>query len=156
MAVSSLRALQTRTEKRIIYVCAILSNMIADTSLAKLAFEVSPQSALLLLFLSLTTFYFVWAVYSLLWHPYADIPGPFWAKVSRLWLARQVLRGDIDKIQRALHETHGRPCSGVQPLFTVPKLLCLPSARSLEDLFVPLQSHIPVGLFLTLSTHVHL
>lgn len=47
------------------------------------------------------------AVRSALFHPYADIPGPFWAKVSRLWLATQVLRGDLEKKQRDLHRRHG-------------------------------------------------
>ncbi|KAG4288531.1 hypothetical protein FPRO06_06183 [Fusarium proliferatum] len=45
--------------------------------------------------------------YSYYFHPYADIPGPFWAKISRFWLVRQVLRGDIHSTQRALHEKYG-------------------------------------------------
>jgi hypothetical protein len=48
------------------------------------------------------------AVYLCLFHHYADIPGPFWAKVTRLWLATQVLHGNIDKKQRELHRKYGR------------------------------------------------
>ncbi|OQV05442.1 hypothetical protein CLAIMM_10183 [Cladophialophora immunda] len=46
-------------------------------------------------------------VYSLYFHHYADVPGPFWAKVSRLWLAGQVLKGNLDIAQRELHRQYG-------------------------------------------------
>ena len=77
--------------------------MIVDSLLSHL-FLYLP--ALTLLFI-LVTIFIATAAYSYFFHPYADIPGPFWAKASRLWLARQVFRGDIDKSQRALHQKYG-------------------------------------------------
>lgn len=47
------------------------------------------------------------AIYLCFFHHYSDVPGPFWAKVSRLWLFIQVLRGNIDKTQRELHRKYG-------------------------------------------------
>lgn len=41
-------------------------------------------------------------------HSLSDIPGPFWASVSRLWLGIHVATGDFEKEQRELHEKHGK------------------------------------------------
>ncbi|KAH8801441.1 cytochrome P450 [Xylogone sp. PMI_703] len=52
--------------------------------------------------------WFAWGVYSYFFHPYSDLPGPFWAKISRFWLVVQVLKGNIDKKQRELHRKYGK------------------------------------------------
>jgi hypothetical protein len=39
--------------------------------------------------------------------PLSKCPGPFWASISRTWIMWQVIRGDLEKTQRTLHEKHG-------------------------------------------------
>ncbi|KAL3446982.1 cytochrome P450 [Aspergillus insuetus] len=48
-----------------------------------------------------------WIFYARFFHPLANIPGPFWASISRYWLAYQVSTGKADVIQRRLHERYG-------------------------------------------------
>ena len=63
----------------------------------------------LVVLLSLAILYWVgYSIYSVFFHHYSDLPGPFWAKVSRLWLAKQVLSGTVDQTQRELHEKYGK------------------------------------------------
>ncbi len=52
-------------------------------------------------------------VYAVTLHPFAKVPGPFWASVTRLWYMRQVYLGNMDKVQRALHKQYG-------PLIRIP------------------------------------
>lgn len=40
-------------------------------------------------------------------HPLRDVPGPFWARLSRLWYLHAVSRGDFHKINVGLHQKHG-------------------------------------------------
>jgi hypothetical protein len=80
--------------------------MIIDIILERLAC-VSTSAALALLVSSIAALWMMTLFYSYFFHPYADIPGPLWAKLSRFWLVRQVLRGDIHNTQRALHEKYG-------------------------------------------------
>ena len=56
-----------------------------------------------LLLLSAGVFWAASVVYLCFFHRYADVPGPFWAKISRFWLATQVLRGQVHKTQKCLH-----------------------------------------------------
>ena len=49
----------------------------------------------------------LWMVYTVTLHPLAKVPGPFWASVTRVWYMYQVYMGDMDKIQRAMHEKYG-------------------------------------------------
>ncbi|KAM6510768.1 hypothetical protein FSOLCH5_011213 [Fusarium solani] len=62
---------------------------------------------LIVLFSLVSLYWVVYSIYSVFFHHYSDIPGPFWAKVSRLWLAKQVLSGTVDQTQRKLHEKYG-------------------------------------------------
>jgi hypothetical protein len=62
----------------------------------------------------LPDFPLVLAAYVLLVTAYArlvrllkHIPGPFWASVTRLWMIHHVFRGDMDVVQRALHQKYG-------------------------------------------------
>ncbi|KAI8648343.1 hypothetical protein NCS56_01518600 [Fusarium sp. Ph1] len=118
--------------------------MIVDSFLSYL-FLYPPASTLL--FISATVFIRT-AAYSYFFHPYADIPGPFWAKVSRLWLARQVVRGDIDKTQRALHQNYG-PIVRVAPnelSISDPTALkviyAVNSGFSKTDFYLPFAAHL--------------
>ncbi|KAJ5986621.1 hypothetical protein N7451_010986 [Penicillium sp. IBT 35674x] len=40
-------------------------------------------------------------------HPLRDVPGPFWARFSRLWYLHAVSRGDFHKINVGLHQKYG-------------------------------------------------
>ncbi|KAH7230341.1 hypothetical protein MRS44_011974 [Fusarium solani] len=50
------------------------------------------------------TFYIV---YQRFFSHLASVPGPFWASVSRFWLARKFFAGDWDKTLRKLHQRYG-------------------------------------------------
>lgn len=70
---------------------------------------ISDSSKLTLIIIAtLPLIWVVSAIYSCWFHPYADIPGPLGARISRLWLAKQVLQGNIDKVQRDLHDKYGK------------------------------------------------
>jgi hypothetical protein len=49
-------------------------------------------------------------------HPLRDVPGPVWARFSRLWYLHAVSRGDFHKINVSLHQRHGEPplCPSMQ------------------------------------------
>lgn len=57
--------------------------------------------------LALAAYALLWTAYARLVHPLEHIPGPFWASVTRLWMIHHVLRGDMDVVQRALHQKYG-------------------------------------------------
>jgi len=49
----------------------------------------------------------LWMCYAVTLHPLAKVPGPLWASVTRLWYVYRVYKGDMDKVQRALHKKYG-------------------------------------------------
>ncbi|KAH8591216.1 cytochrome P450 oxidoreductase [Bisporella sp. PMI_857] len=48
-----------------------------------------------------------WVIYTRYFHPLAAIPGPFFASISRLWIALQLKGGDFEVKQRVLHAKYG-------------------------------------------------
>lgn len=42
-----------------------------------------------------------------LFSPLCDVPGPFWASVTRLWNVKIIIDGDQNVQLRDLHEKHG-------------------------------------------------
>lgn len=40
--------------------------------------------------------------------PLAQIPGPFIASISRLWMVQQSDKGDMHRVMLNLHEKHGK------------------------------------------------
>lgn len=42
-------------------------------------------------------------------HPLRDIPGPFWARFTRLWYLRAVRKGDFEMKNIDLHRSYGKP-----------------------------------------------
>ncbi|KAH6665497.1 cytochrome P450 [Halenospora varia] len=61
------------------------------------------------LYLAITALYeLLWVIYAHTWHSLADVPGPFWASISRTWLWYQIWRGDMEIKARKLHEKHGK------------------------------------------------
>lgn len=49
----------------------------------------------------------LWILYCRFLHPLSDIPGPFFASFSRLWLAFSVIGGRAEYTQRELHKRYG-------------------------------------------------
>jgi Cytochrome P450 len=52
-------------------------------------------------------YYITWIIYARFFHPYSDVPGPFFASISRLWLGASISNGDAEWTQRALHARLG-------------------------------------------------
>lgn len=48
-----------------------------------------------------------YVVYQVYLHPLSAIPGPFWAKLSRLWMTKHSWNGDMSVTMIALHQKHG-------------------------------------------------
>ena len=49
----------------------------------------------------------LWLVYARTLHPLASVPGPFWATVTRSWYMYRIYVGDMEKVQRRLHDQYG-------------------------------------------------
>lgn len=41
--------------------------------------------------------------------PLRNVPGPFLARYTRLWLLRQYMKGDFEKTNISLHNKYGTP-----------------------------------------------
>lgn len=76
------------------------------------------------------TFSLSYVVYFRFCHALSDVPGPFLASISHLWLAYRVVRGDILEHLTSLHNKHGK-CINFDPLNS----LMIPQnhADSLQD-----------------------
>ncbi|MCJ1423936.1 hypothetical protein MMC29_001821 [Sticta canariensis] len=48
-----------------------------------------------------------WVIYTRYFHPLSGIPGPFWASISRVWLAKQAAGGKLEQVVRNLHKELG-------------------------------------------------
>lgn len=46
-------------------------------------------------------------IYNLFISPLRDIPGPFWARITRLWELQHVYSGKMPETLIALHAKHG-------------------------------------------------
>ena len=58
-------------------------------------------------FVLFTLYWASWIIYCRLFHPLRDIPGPFLASISRLWIVWKTTNGDIELTERDLHARHG-------------------------------------------------
>jgi hypothetical protein len=47
-------------------------------------------------------YYLLWTIYARTFHPLANIPGPFWASISRTWLMWHRHNGDIEVVKEAI------------------------------------------------------
>lgn len=56
---------------------------------------------------SLTLYWALWIGYTRTLHPLASVPGPFWPSVTRLWYMYRIYMGDMEVVQRRLHEQYG-------------------------------------------------
>lgn len=48
-----------------------------------------------------------WLVYQRYLSPFAGLPGPYWASLSRAWIAWHSHKGDLHLIMMRLHEKFG-------------------------------------------------
>lgn len=62
----------------------------------------------LLLLVVLSGILLAHVVYQRFFHPLAQVPGPFLASISRLWITRESYRGDYHRTLISLHNRHGR------------------------------------------------
>ena len=53
-------------------------------------------------------FFAVYAIYQRYFHPLANIPGPFWASVTRLWLVQKTRTLQRHRIEMDLHKKYGK------------------------------------------------
>ena len=81
----------------------VLFKMFLSTTVEYLA----TLPTLVLALFAFLLYYEAWIIYTRLFHPLAHVPGPFWASVSRIWLATQVWRGHVELVQRDLHNKLG-------------------------------------------------
>ncbi|KAJ9227002.1 hypothetical protein DTO271D3_8144 [Paecilomyces variotii] len=68
---------------------------------------VSPLYSLGLFSGAFVLYWIVWIIYARTLHPLSKVPGPWLATVSRTWYMLQIIRGDMEKTQRRLHEKYG-------------------------------------------------
>ena len=52
-------------------------------------------------------YWLLWIIYARWFHPLRNVPGPWLASVSRLWILYVTWRGDMDHVQRELHQKYG-------------------------------------------------
>lgn len=48
-----------------------------------------------------------WVVHQRVYSPYAAIPGPFWASITRFWYLQRINAKDMHRCTKELHEKHG-------------------------------------------------
>jgi hypothetical protein len=51
-----------------------------------------------------------WVVYQRVFSPYAGIPGPFWASITRFWYLRRINAEDFHRYTKELHKKYGMQC----------------------------------------------
>lgn len=57
---------------------------------------------------ALVCYWTVWIIYARFFHPLSDVPGPFWASISRMWIMYQTARGDAERTELAWHRKCGK------------------------------------------------
>jgi len=56
---------------------------------------------------SLPVLFVLYVIYQRFFHPLAKVPGPYWASITRLWMVKHSIDGDMHRTMIALHEKHG-------------------------------------------------
>ena len=57
--------------------------------------------------LIIVSYWIGWIIYARTLHPLRKIPGPFLASVSRFWVVWRIYKGDMEHVQRDLHQRYG-------------------------------------------------
>jgi hypothetical protein len=68
-------------------------------------------------------------IYYRFFHPLRHFPGPFWASVTRLWIAYHNIKADECELELALHQKYG------QVLRITPTLLLVSDATKLPEVY---------------------
>ena len=91
------------------------------------------------------SYLFVWLVHTAYsYQRLAHIPGPFWAKFTGFWRARQVATGYMEKTNIELHRTYGRlvrigpNCVSVNDSDAIKTIYSI-SGRYIKSAYYPLQ-----------------
>jgi hypothetical protein len=85
------------------------------------------------IFLALVAYVLFSAIYQIVYyrffHPLRHFPGPFWASVTRLWVAYHNIKGDECEVELALHRKYG-------PVLRItPTLLLVSDATKLPEVY---------------------
>lgn len=72
-----------------------------------LPINLSFTNVLLLFVATFVIYNLIWILYARFLHPLRHIPGPFLASTTRFWIIIVTLQGNMDKVQRRLHEEYG-------------------------------------------------
>lgn len=67
----------------------------------------SGHSAWFVLICASLSYVLLISIYNVFFHPLAKVPGPFLAKLTKVWLFRTELTGDAANILAALHKKYG-------------------------------------------------
>jgi cytochrome P450 len=89
----------------------------------------TPLNIILLIFSSIALPFLYQIVYYRFFHPLRHFPGPFWASVTRLWVAYHNIRGDECEVELVLHREHG------SVLRITPTLLLVSDATKLPQVY---------------------
>jgi hypothetical protein len=95
----------------------------------QLASLLTPLNILLILFACLPFSFFYQIIYYRFFHPLRHFPGPFWASVTRLWIAYHNVQRDECEVELALHKEHG------SVLRISPTLLLVSDATKLPEIY---------------------
>ncbi|KAF2024159.1 cytochrome P450 [Setomelanomma holmii] len=99
------------------------------SSLSNLASLFPPLNIVLLLFSYLPLSFLYQIIHYRFFHPLRHFPGPFWASVTRLWIAHHNILRDECELELALHKQHG------SVLRITPTLLLVSDATKLPEVY---------------------
>jgi hypothetical protein len=57
--------------------------------------------------LGFVIFCIIWVVYQRFFSPLADVPGPFWASITRFWYFNRAAAEDMHRYTKDLHKKYG-------------------------------------------------
>ncbi|KAH7066573.1 cytochrome P450 [Paraphoma chrysanthemicola] len=89
----------------------------------------TPLKVLVLICSSIVLPFVYQIVYYRFFHPLRHFPGPFWASVTRLWVAYHNIQRDECEVELALHKKHG------SVLRITPTLLLVSDATKLPEVY---------------------
>lgn len=102
-----------------------MSHMAAPIFIALL----NPLNIILFIIAILTLSFTHQIIYYRFFHPLRGFPGPFWASVTRLWIAYHNILGDECDLELALHKKYG-------PVLRIsPTLLLVSDATKLPEIY---------------------
>ncbi|KAH7395175.1 cytochrome P450 [Phaeosphaeria sp. MPI-PUGE-AT-0046c] len=95
----------------------------------KIASLMTPLNILFIFLAYLPLSFLYQVVYYRFFHPLRHFPGPFWASVTRLWVAYHNIQRDECEVELALHKQHG------SVLRITPTMLLVSDATKLPEVY---------------------